>query len=166
MEETILKAVNEYLGENFATLEAVRSLYSDREIFDMFLDYEGIIGYGDRILKAMEALGLATKDEGRSMKPAPDAFQNIVQSATAKQIYALGVALSRKCPNNDCRVYLNTFIMCRELDEQVGKLELEGTPQTIIKRELCRMYRELDELYHLNDAVREYRRSPQKGMTA
>lgn len=46
------------------------------------------------------------------------------------QIYALGLALSKNCPPNDCRVYLNIFNAARELDAALDNLDAEGAPRT------------------------------------
>ena len=82
-------------------------------------------------------------------------------SATQLEVYRLGMALSQECPNNDCKVYLNIFDMCRELDEQLPGTQ--GWPHKVLEMELGRCYRQLETMYMLNYAIRQYRREPENG---
>lgn len=93
-----------------------------------------------------------------------DTFEHLPpekRDGPARQAYSLGCALSVNCPENDCRVYLNTFQMCREIDEQLDRLE--GWPRQLLEMELRRTYLKLEEMLLLNYAVREYRRGLDEG---
>lgn len=57
MEAKILEALNEMEGQAYSSLEEARSHYSPRELLDIWLRYEGIIGYTDTILNIMTAVG-------------------------------------------------------------------------------------------------------------
>jgi len=78
------------------------------------------------------------------------------QKDMAKQTYALGCKLSVNCPENDCHVYLNTFNMCREIDEQLDRLE--GWPRQLLEMELQKTYLKLEEMLISNYAVKGYLR--------
>jgi hypothetical protein len=56
MEEQIVEAVNEMKCAKYETLEQVREDYTKAEIFNLWLHYEGIIGYTDTILRAVDEL--------------------------------------------------------------------------------------------------------------
>lgn len=57
MENIILEALLEVTGKDFGgNLEAALEAYSPRELLDIWLRYEGICGYTDRILNALHAL--------------------------------------------------------------------------------------------------------------
>lgn len=72
------------------------------------------------------------------------------------RIYQLGIDLSKDCPENDCRIYLNIFNMCREMDEQINRLG--GWPRQVMVAELRKLYMELDRMFLINHAIRQYRR--------
>lgn len=74
------------------------------------------------------------------------------------QIYALGLALSKNCPTNDCRVYLNIFNAARELDAALDDLDADGTPALCLRRELRERVGELAEMFDGNYAVEQYRK--------
>ena len=74
------------------------------------------------------------------------------------QIYALGLALSKNCPANDCRVYLNIFNAARELDAALDDLDADGTPALCLRRELRERVGELAEMMEDNYAVEQYRK--------
>jgi hypothetical protein len=78
------------------------------------------------------------------------------ESRTAQRVYSLGLVLEGDCPDNDCRIYLNIFNMCRDIDEQIA--HLSGWPRELLERELGRQYRELEGMYMRNYAVKCYRR--------
>lgn len=78
------------------------------------------------------------------------------QSSTAREVYALGRILEMECPDDDCRVYLNVFRMCRELDEQAERLS--GFPRQVVERELRKEYLELERMFCFNHAVKKFRR--------
>ena len=91
-----------------------------------------------------------------------DAFQHIGNGGSiTREIYALGLKLAEDCPMNDCHLYLNIFNMCRELDNQID--HVEGWPRELLEMELKRKYLELEKMFMLNYAVKEYkhgRRAP------
>lgn len=76
---------------------------------------------------------------------------------TAK-IYALGLALSKDCPPNDCRVYLNIFNAARELDAALDNLDADGAPALVLRKELRERVGELGEMLEGNYAVEQYRK--------
>lgn len=99
------------------------------------------------------------------LAPPPEpraAFHHIEKGGyMARKIYALGLKLAEDCPMNDCHLYLNIFNMCRELDEQIARVE--GWPRQLLEMELKRKYLELEKMFMLNYAVKEYkhgRRAP------
>lgn len=57
MENKILEAVEDMEGQVYKSLGEARVHYSQRELLDIWLRYEGIIGYTDTILSAMISLG-------------------------------------------------------------------------------------------------------------
>lgn len=59
METKILEAIREAEGQAFNSLEEVRDIYSPREILDIWLRYEGFIGYTDTILNVIIAAGFS-----------------------------------------------------------------------------------------------------------
>ena len=74
------------------------------------------------------------------------------------QIYALGLALSKDCPTNDCRVYLNIFNAARELDAALDSLDAYGAPALALRKELRERVGELGEMMEDNYAVEQYRK--------
>ena len=74
------------------------------------------------------------------------------------QIYALGLALSKDCPPNDCRVYLNIFNTARELDAALDNLDSDGAPALALRKELRERVGELGEMLEGNYAVEQYRK--------
>lgn len=91
-----------------------------------------------------------------------DAFQHIGNGGSITlEIYALGLKLAEDCPMNDCHLYLNIFNMCRELDDQIDRVK--GWPRELLEMELKRKHRELEKMFMLNYAIKEYkygRRAP------
>lgn len=57
MEKRLLEAINDCAYENFDSIDTALKSYSNRELLDLFLEYEGIIGYTDTIISAMTTLG-------------------------------------------------------------------------------------------------------------
>lgn len=163
MEKVILIAINEYFGVKFQKLEDALKRYSKEEILDGFLRYEGIIGYTNRITEAMKLIGfIQGEDEGRaetSLKEA-QSFRHLPEGqrgSYALKVYDLGMQLKKNCPNDDCRIYRNTFGMCCELDEQI--ILLSGWPRKVMESELRKSYLELEGMYMMNYAVKQYRRA-------
>lgn len=52
-----MEALQEIEGQVYRSLGEARVHYSQRELLDIWLRYEGIIGYTDTILSAMISLG-------------------------------------------------------------------------------------------------------------
>ena len=77
----------------------------------------------------------------------------------ARELYALGLALEKDCPQNDCRIYLNVFNMARELDDTLDRLE--GHAADVLRRELLKNHRELWEMYLHNYAIQNYKEARQ-----
>ena len=95
-----------------------------------------------------------------TLAPPPEpreAFQHIGNGGIAGEIYVLGLKLSEDCPMNDCHLYLNIFNRCRELDEQIDRVE--GWPRKTLEMELKRNYREIERMFTFNYAVKKYKRS-------
>lgn len=74
------------------------------------------------------------------------------------QIYALGLALSKDCPPNDCRVYLNIFNAARELDAALDGMDADSTPALCLRKALRERVGELAEMFDGNFAVERYRK--------
>lgn len=81
-------------------------------------------------------------------------------SDIARQVYALGLSLEEDCPQNDCRLYLNIFNQCRELDEAINNVK--GWPREILVMELNHNNVRLEGMFTMNCAIREYRKSKKK----
>lgn len=83
------------------------------------------------------------------------AVPEIRDALRTKELYALGLALEQDCPDNDCRIYKNTFNMARELD---GAIEVvDGYPATVLRYRLHERIRELGEMWRENPAILAYR---------
>ncbi|MGI6254218.1 MAG: hypothetical protein ACOYJZ_01165 [Acutalibacter sp.] len=80
-------------------------------------------------------------------------------SGTARRAYALGKLLEQDCPQNDCRVFLNIFGMCRELDEQAALLT--GRAREVVEAALRKQYFELETMFVMNYAIKQYRKEAQ-----
>ncbi|MFQ9104837.1 MAG: hypothetical protein ACLSIG_01120 [Subdoligranulum sp.] len=57
LEDAILTALKEMIGEEPGTIEKALERHYRRELLDIWLRYEGLIGYTGEILHVMEALG-------------------------------------------------------------------------------------------------------------
>lgn len=104
----------------------------------------------------------AAISEAVGMRPEPperEFFVNIPAASSghrqARRVYSLGLALAEECPDNDCRVYLNTFNMARELDAALD--EIKGYPAEIMRRELDKHFWELGRMYYENYAVQQFK---------
>lgn len=89
-------------------------------------------------------------------------FENVdpqLKNALSRKLYSLGLVLAGDCPDNDCRVYLNTFNMARELDTALD--DAQGYAANTLRRELHKLYRELREMYVGNYAVQKYKEGMQ-----
>lgn len=93
----------------------------------------------------------------------PETFAHLppdkLSSGTARSVYSLGLVLKGDCPENDCRLYLNVFNMCREIDEAINRVR--GWPQEVLKIELNRKHTELETMFTMNHAIRQYRKGMQ-----
>ena len=58
MERELLEMLLETTGKDFGSLEAALEAYTGREIFGMWLEYEGMIGDAETILDAVKLLNL------------------------------------------------------------------------------------------------------------
>lgn len=81
--------------------------------------------------------------------------RDIQRHPQTKKLYALGLALARECPDNDCRVYLNIFNMARELDAAIGGVS--DYAAIVLRRDLLDRVRELGEMYDTNVAVQKFK---------
>ena len=63
MERLLLEAFN-YMNEtNYTTLEEIKQKYTEYEILDCWLMYEGIHGYTDRILEILKMIRFSERTE-------------------------------------------------------------------------------------------------------
>lgn len=56
MENNIVQSFNEMNSTNYSNLEEIQKIYSKAEIFQSWLEYEGIYGYTAKILHVLEIL--------------------------------------------------------------------------------------------------------------
>ncbi len=56
MEQELLEMLRDVEGKDFDSLEAALEVYTGREIFGMWLENEGMIGYTETILDAVKLL--------------------------------------------------------------------------------------------------------------
>lgn len=83
-------------------------------------------------------------------------------SLRTKRAYALGLALVDECPDNDCKLYLNTFNMARSLDDAIVKMgDPESYPAIVLRQNLHKLLRELVEMYRENYAVQKFKEGMQ-----
>lgn len=103
---------------------------------------------------------------GRPEPPARETFENlppeIKNSHIMKKVYALGLALSEDCPDNDCRVYLNIFNAAQELDAALDELGNVPAPALALRRSLMERVQELQEMYGDNYAIQQFKGGLQK----
>lgn len=63
MEKSLLEAFN-YMNEtNYTTLEEIKQKYTEFEILDCWLMYEGIHGYTNRILEILKMIRFGERTE-------------------------------------------------------------------------------------------------------
>ena len=95
--------------------------------------------------------------------PEPDTFEHLPtekqSSGASREVYLLGRLLENDCPENDCRLYLNIFNMCREVDRAIDRVD--GWPRELLGAELMKRFAELKKMYFTNHAIREYRKGMQ-----
>ena len=56
MENNLINAFNQMNDTNYSSLEEIQEIYSKAEIFQSWLEYEGIYGYTAKILHVLETL--------------------------------------------------------------------------------------------------------------
>ena len=56
MENNLINAFNEMNNTSYSSLEEIQEMYSKSEIFQSWLEYEGIYGYTTKILHVLEIL--------------------------------------------------------------------------------------------------------------
>lgn len=62
MDHKILEAVNEMTYNNFNSIKQAQQQFTARELFDMWLEYEGISGYTNTIINVLTELGYIEGD--------------------------------------------------------------------------------------------------------
>lgn len=102
--------------------------------------------------------------QGRAQEPEPTertTFENLPSGMrndrNTRKVYALGLVLAEECPDNDCRVYLNTFNMARELDEALDKTKPNSAPFLALRSALMQYAGELWQMYDKNYAVQQFK---------
>ena len=117
----------------------------------------------------MEKIGTLIRELGEyvghgSEGDAPEhCFQHDCESISEQrmiELYALGERLVCDCPENDCTIYRNTFLICRDFDAQLSRLT--GYARDVMRRDFTKRLHELDKLYMLNHAICNYRRELQQ----
>ena len=84
MERSLLEAFN-YMNEtNYTTLEEIKQKYTEFEILDCWLMYEGIHGYTDRILEILKMIRFGERQDHERKISEPSAimmqwFNDMVQ---------------------------------------------------------------------------------------
>ena len=58
MDIILLEAVNEMRDEEFKTIEEAKEVYTNKEILDSWLRYEGILGYTNKIMEVVNVLNM------------------------------------------------------------------------------------------------------------
>ena len=75
----------------------------------------------------------------------------------AKMI-TIGKNLERECPDNDCRIYLNTFVMWKDVREALRGCLLGAHSEWVLEKEQRRLERDLEKMFLFNTAVKNYRK--------
>ena len=65
MESKILEALKEMEGETYLSMDGARTAHSNRELLDIWLRYEGILGYTDVLLDVIETIYNAILEDAR-----------------------------------------------------------------------------------------------------
>ena len=78
-----------------------------------------------------------------------------------REIEVLGEELSKKCPNNDCRIFRDTYAAYKSmlLDRQNLMGYIAQATMTAIDRQLVKHIAKLYDMYHHNPIVRAYIRT-------
>lgn len=82
---------------------------------------------------------------------------NLVKEGDMRKVYALGLALAEKCPDNDCRVYLNIFNAAREIDTTLDELGEKAAVALPLRQALMERAGELWRMYHENYAIQRFK---------
>lgn len=133
--------------------------------FKVALRTLGIINHDDCYVEPDDFEPLQQEANADSdLMPGPREFINLppdqIKNAINKNVFELGLALQKDCPQNDCRVFLNIFGMACDLDEQAG--QLHGWAREVVGRELAKLYFELGTMYMTNYAIKQYRKERQQ----
>lgn len=125
--------------------------------------------YGYKV--ALRDLGLLDREdcyvlpgtfgEARFCREERTTFENLPPELKCHRealLYSLGLKLAKDCPDNDCRIYLNTFNVAQELDTALDGLDADSSPAFYLRRELRKLVRELAEMFDGNFAVERYRK--------
>lgn len=103
--------------------------------------------------------------KGRPDPPMRETFVNLpaglVRAGDIKKAYTLGLALAEKCPDNDCRVYLNIFNMAREIDATLDELSEKAAVALPLRRALMEHTGELWRMYCENHAIQQFKKGMQ-----
>lgn len=138
------------LATKATALECEARAYLEALVTTKTLTEQEATVYGAAIAEAVK---------GRPEPPGRETFANIPAASSghkqAKRVYALGLALAEKCPDNDCKLYLNTFNMARELDAALD--EINGYPAEVMRRELDKHFQKLGRMYYENRAIQYFK---------
>lgn len=83
---------------------------------------------------------------------------NLVKERDMRKVYTLGLALAEKCPDNDCRVYLNIFNAAREIDTVLDELGEKVAVALPLRRALMEQAGELWRMYYENYAIQQFKK--------
>ena len=72
-------------------------------------------------------------------------------------IKELGRKLKVKCPDNDCKVFLNIFEMLEGIEDDLVGSVLSEWGKKVLQMERQRLERELDKMFYTNYAIRQFR---------
>lgn len=151
-------------AQRFRCLENVREEYLATQELGNWLVRAGIFTLEERndlvnrVYKVYQERRWEEAREAEEAAPPPDNFAHGPEAgAVSRAIYALGLALERECPDNDCAVFLNTFRMAQSVDGHVEAAE--GWARKALEIELSRLYRHLKEMFDFNLAVRNHRQA-------
>lgn len=86
----------------------------------------------------------------------------LVNDSNVRKVYALGLALAEKCPDNDCRAYLNIFNMTREIDAVLDELGGRTAVVAPLRRALMEQVGTLWGMYEQNYAVQRFKEGLKK----
>jgi hypothetical protein len=74
-----------------------------------------------------------------------------------KNLVDLGNNLKEECPENDCTIYRNTFLMWEDINETLRGCLMGEHSKHILEKESRRLERDLENMYLFNYAVKQYR---------